>query len=93
MYYFFFQPQLLFTCYIWANLGPGKIEWLNEYVRFDERLFSIIITFLRICVDRSMIHSTNMGEQKLNISRLPGNSQTKKILLKYLLSATLRNNS
>ena len=79
----FFQPQLIFTCYIWANLGPGKIEWLNEYIRFDERLFSIIITFLRICVDRSMIHSSNMGEQKLNFTRLPGNSQKLNKIFSY----------
>ena len=88
---YFFQPQLIFTCYIWANLGPGKIEWLNEYIRFDERLFSIIITFLRICVDRSMIHSSNMGEQKLNFTRLPGNSQKLNKIFAYLKKTSLRN--
>ena len=67
-----FQPQLLFTFYIRANLGPGQIEWLSEYVQFDERIFSIVISFLRIIIDRAVIHSTNMGEQKLNFGKFAG---------------------
>ena len=69
------EPQLIFTCYIRANLGPGHIDWLPDYIQiewFDERLFSIIIAFLRICVDRSHIHSTYMGEEKINWTKIPG---------------------
>ena len=69
---YFFQPQLIFTCYIRANLGPGHIEWLREYIHFDERIFSIVIGFLRICADRSLIHSTYMGEEKIKWKKLPG---------------------
>ena len=70
-----FQPQLIFTCYIRANLGPAHIEWLRDYIQiewFDERLFSIIIAFLRICVDRSLIHSTYMGEENIKWKKIPG---------------------
>ena len=61
-----------------AQLGPGNLKWISEYIHFDldewflqhlgfefdERIFSIAISYFRICADRSAIHSTNMGEVK-----------------------------
>ena len=69
-----------------AQLGPGNLKWISEYThfdldelflqhcgfQFDERIFSIAISYLRICAGRSAIHSTNMGEVKTTWTELLG---------------------
>ena len=68
-----------------AQLGPGNLKWISEYIHFDldewflqhlgfefdERLFSIAISYFRICADRSLIHSTYMGEEKIKWKKIP----------------------
>ena len=60
-------PQLVFTCYIRANIGCGHGGWKNELIEgFDERIFSIVISTCTLTFGRATISATDFGREKMN---------------------------
>ena len=71
------MPQLIFTCYIRANLGPGYGGWKEDVITevtggFDERIFAIITSTCTLCIGRATISATNVGKDDWNFKKLSG---------------------